>query len=212
MEKKTIIILSLISIVLSLLYLLLEYYGLSRFCALHLYPCEPYIKEYSKLEHASKERVIIVLLTTVNKLKKIKPVISSLLDQTVKVNEINILLSEKKNKEIPKYLYKVANFYYNCKGFSSLVTKERDKNTKIIVVNDEYVYGKDFVETILAASNSFPSNIISIENNKFNYAILLTPDDFNEDCQTCDCLSSWLKRNLNKINIIEYKEIYKKLV
>ena len=89
MEKKTIIIISVVSIIISLIYILLNYFGLLRYMGMYLYSPSTFGEAYKKLDEGDKNnRIVISLTTTPENLKNITPVINSLLDQTVKVNLI----------------------------------------------------------------------------------------------------------------------------
>ena len=92
MEKKTIIIISLISAIFSLIYILLNYFGVIRYFGLYFSPVEKYIKKYKNLDKIGEHKIIISLTETPEQIKKITPTIKSLLDQTVKVDLISIVI------------------------------------------------------------------------------------------------------------------------
>src|SRR3989344_4209045 len=103
MTKKTIIILSVVSTILSLVYIFLVYFGIIRYFSIQIYPLESYSKNYKNLDKASKDeknRVIVSLSTSPNKIKKLKPVINSILDQTVRVDEIAISIPYDKQHDV----------------------------------------------------------------------------------------------------------------
>lgn len=220
MQRRTVIIISLLSAVLSLIYVLLSYFGVTRYFALHMFSTESYAKNYTKLDKASdKVKVVISLTTTPERINKLKPVINSLLDQTVRVDEIAISVPYGKNYNIPKEIQNVAQVYrysldYGDSGkLIPVILREGEKDTKIIIVDDNMVYGKDFVEEILGVSEKYKDQAICVKKLSSKHGILVTPEFFTgEVCNydgksTCD---EWLKKNLKApYKVIEYSETYK---
>ena len=214
MQRRTVIILSLVSAFISLIYMLLSYFGFTRYFALHMFPIESYTKNYAKLDKASDKKVVISLTTTPKGIKKLKPVINSLLDQTVKVDEIAISVPYGKQYDIPKDIQNVAQVYRYSLDYGNngklipIVLREGEKDTKIIIVDDDMIYGKDFIETMITASEENKNTAICAKNS-----VLITPEFFTEDVcnydgkSTCD---EWLKKNLKvPYKAIEYTETYK---
>jgi len=158
-----IIILSLILI--SMIY----YYNLLRYTTLHFCDSEPYIKSYKTLNKCVDNRVIISLTTTPDRIKNIKPVILSLLDQTVKVDQIALNIPYKCNDKkyvIPSEYSNMINIFRTNKDygpgtkFIPTVLRESECDTIFILVNDDYIYGKDFIETILNIFKRHPSKAL----------------------------------------------------
>ena len=108
MNKKTVIIITILSTILSIIFILSSYYGIDRYLSLHMKSCENFINKYSYLPKASTNRVVISFSTTPEKINKIKPMINSILDQTVKVDAIYMVLLADKNYNTPKYITNVA--------------------------------------------------------------------------------------------------------
>lgn len=200
MEKRTIIIISVISIILTLIYILFEHFGWTRYISLQIFGLEKYIDAYKNVESV-KQRIILVILTNQKRINSIKPLLNSILDQTIRVNEINILLPCKKTK-VDKNILKVANVFYGCSDLNTIIPKERDKNTNIIILRDDVIYGKDFVE-IMVEEREKEKKIISTKDID---AILLTPEDFDEKIFNVGVIE-WLKEK-NNIKFIDYNEIY----
>lgn len=165
MKKKTVVILSLLSALITLIYILGDYYGWNRYFALHLYNPSSYIEVYKKLEKADpKNRVIINFTTTPERLSKLKPLIASLLDQTVQVSEIALTVpyDYKVPDDISKLvsLYRYKKEYGEMAGLIPVVLRERDADTKIIVVKDDLIYPKDYIQTLVESSEKSPNKII----------------------------------------------------
>jgi hypothetical protein len=184
-----------------------DYNGLIRYAKLHFADSETLINNYTKLENADKDRVVIVFNAEGNQLKNLKPFINSILDQTVKVNDIALSVPYKDIPLLDKNLKKVISVYgrtldYKDSGICG-VLREPEANTKIIIVDSNIIYGQDFIEKIVEASNSNPEKII-----KTKFATLVKPKFFNgklsckDDVETC-C-------NTDKI-ILKYKENFRKL-
>ena len=87
--------------------------------------------------------------------------------------------------------------------------RECDCKTKIIIVKDDIVYGKNLIETLLDESNKYPDKAIYTED-----AILVKPDFFdskilsrNKNIKFDD---KWLLANINtEIEKIKYTENFK---
>ena len=165
-EKRTWVIVSLVLTFLSLIYIIMSYYGFIRYFSLHRYPMRDYVKNFKLLEKASKGRVVLSLTTTPKRIKNISAVINSLLDQTVRVDEIALNIPYKfQNKadekyDIPKELEDVIHVYRCGRDYGPMtclvptLLREKEAGTKIIYLNDDVIYGKDFIEMIVDASNA----------------------------------------------------------
>ena len=229
--------------VLSLVWIILSYYGYVRYLKLNIFSCEHFAKSYLKLPKAnSTSKIIVSLSTSFNNLKNIKPTINSLLDQTVHPDQIILSVDNIESQSIiPIYLtgnniiivHKLSKAYGKCVNFISPLLRERDANTKIILVDDGQVYGIDFLETIIDASNENPNKAIYVKGynakkfvneNKFegpdnvidiHHGVLISPSFFSNDViETLHTplsapnavLSAHLIKNKVSIHKINYKE------
>lgn len=171
MKKKTIIIVSLISSVLSLLYVILNYFGLIRYCGLYLFTVESYSKKYNNLDKIGDYRTVISLTATPEQMKNLTPTIKSLLDQTVKVDLISVTIPYGNEYKLPSKLENSVSIFrcgIDKKSLNCLlpaITREGESTTKIITLGSDKIYGKDFIEVLLDKSNKKPDTII-YENNK----------------------------------------------
>ena len=167
MEKKTIIIISIIATIISMIYLLLQYFGLLRYTSMYLFSHKSYVENYTKLDRIEKtKRVVISLTTTPEKMKHLTPVINSLLDQTVKVDLISLVVPDEPEYEFPKNLKDSVTIFKTQQNngcltplLSSLI-REEESTTIIIILGDNQIYGKDFIETLLEESVNNPTSII----------------------------------------------------
>ena len=233
MEKKTIIIISLLSAVFSLIYILLNYFGLIRYIGMYLYPIDGYINNYKNLDQINKEnKVVISIIPTGNNIDNIKHVIKSLLDQTVKVNIISIIIPQKNNYELPKELIKTVAVYKcgdeksktgNLNCLLATIAREGEATTKIITLSDGVIYGKDFIETLLDKADKNPNSIVYVDSGKNNYIDLEKGAVFSTAFFDKDFLNipddvhanEWVNKYFNnkgtkKIKV-KYSENYKKI-
>lgn len=221
MKRRTVVILSLFSALLSLIYVLFGYFGINRYLSLHMFSTESYRKNYSKLDQASeKERVVIVMTTTPDRHNKIKPTINSLLDQTVRVNEIAMNIPYGENKTLEQYKNVILTYnhslpYGEVAKLISTLFREGEETTKIILVNDDMVYGKDFIEEMIEESNKHPDKVITAKDLNSKHGILVKPKFFNQTVIDYDGKSThtqWLKKHLKVPHkSINYKQSFKSI-
>jgi hypothetical protein len=190
MEKRTIIIISLVSAVLSLIYVLLSYYGLTRYFILYLFPINGYLENYKKLDKIGKNRTIISMTATPEQMKKLTNTVKSLLDQTVKVDLISLILPNGNDYKLPNELKNYVSVFrcdqnqgmLNC--LSTAIIRESDSNTCIITLGAGTVYGKDFIETILEEYEKNTEKIVYVNNKNYmdlTKGIIFSTNFFNED-------------------------------
>ena len=170
MEKKTIIIISVLSAIFSLIYVVLSYYGLTRYIGLYLFSTEGYTKNYKKLDKIGNYKTVINLTATPNQISKLSHVIKSLLDQTVRVDFISLIIPDEIEYHLPKNIDKSIlvlrcgqdQGILNCLVPSIL--KETESTTRIITLGADTAYGKDFIETLMEESEKYPDKIIYANN------------------------------------------------
>lgn len=187
MSKKAFQIISLFLSILGLLYLILAYYGIIRYIKLHITPSDAYIQNYTKLPKASKDRVTVCFTANEKELKNLKPFINSILDQTVRVDDIALTIPYKDINKIPENLKKVISSYGYSKDYDNAgnlicsVLREPEAETKIIIVEPNMVYGQDFIETMIEETENNPNKIIYGKNDKSpKWGILLKPKFFDD--------------------------------
>ena len=120
---------------------------------MYIFSPEKYSKNYKNLDRVNKKyKTIISLTSSPSKLKKIKPVINSLLDQTVKVDLISITVPYGKQYVLPDNLKNIVQIFRAGKNYQDatslipVILREEDATTTIINVGDDTIYGKDFIE------------------------------------------------------------------
>ena len=178
---------------LSLIWILISYYGIDRYCKLGF--CD-YSESYLKLPRVnSKGKVIISISTDECDFGKIKRMINSVLDQTVHVDQIILSVNENNLIEIPSDLktsniiieHKLSSDYGKCNALCSPLTREKDGDAKIIVLNDKQVYGPDLVNDLIQASEKNPDNVIYVKGyNAKQFLNNNSKEDVNENNDIID--------------------------
>lgn len=157
--------------VVSLVFILFEYFGLTRCLKLKVSSCESYAKTYVKLPRVgTKNKVIVSLYTKHNDLNKIKDTVNSILDQTVRPDQIIISIPDSTSIKIPEFItknhiilvHKLSKDYGKSSSFISPLLREKNGNTDIIIIDDNQIYGPDFIESLVEASEKYPNDIIYI--------------------------------------------------
>lgn len=206
-----------LSSIFSLIFILLTYYGLTRYINLCIFKdSKTYINNY-KLKNKKNTCKVVISLTFTDiynhQHDNLRPMINSLLDQTAKVDQISINIYPNKNTHfINQYkdivnVYKIGKDFGNCINFIPTLLREGETNTIIIVLPDKtYIFGKDYIETLIETSEEFPDNaILDTKNN----VILIKPKFFDSkvvdyDHDYCNEKTySWIRKNL----IVETKEL-----
>ena len=153
--NKTLFIITIIVSILSLLYIILSYVGVLRYCALNMKSPKSYIEKYKSADKASSSRVVISMSASEKDLFSLRPVINSLLDQTVKVDEIAINIPDSYTK-IPKDLsnytvvHKTAYNYEDAQDIIPTILREKEADTIIIVLKPDTIYGENFIEKMVS--------------------------------------------------------------
>lgn len=219
MSKKVIQIISLILSVIGLIYLILSYYGIIRYFKLHFISTDIYTENFKNLPKASKNRVTVCFSADDKQLKNIKPFINSILDQTVRVDDIALTIPYRDMDKIPKNLkdiispYGYSKDYDNAGNFICSILRETEAETKIIIVEPDKVYGEDFIENLVEESEKNPNKILYVGKEKVG--ILLKPKFFNDkisDYEKGKGCCTWIKDCSNaEEKIIEYSPIFKSI-
>jgi hypothetical protein len=194
--KKALAAISIITSLISLLYLCLSYKGIIRYSELYVKSPKKYENDYKKLKYFDKnKRVVVSLAPSLKDLKNIESVIKSLLNQTVKVNLISITLPYGDKYKIPLNIkdsvavYRTNTDYGDLNAIIPTAIREGEANTQLIVLGADKIYGENFIEEILEKSKENPDNIIYC-NNKENkccikQGILFPINIFSEDFFNC---------------------------
>ena len=162
MKKSTILIFLIISTIISVIFILLNYFGINRLLMLHIYGSKSYRENYSKLPKVSDEKQVKIFVSAnKNTINRMEPTITSILDQTNRVDKIYLVLSDK-NLTVPDFVSKVCNIVHSiCDGESinCVVSKQKDSDVELIMIRPDVVYGKDFVEKIVEEGEKTNDNL-----------------------------------------------------
>lgn len=168
--NSTILILSIVVSVLSIVWIVLSYFGIVRYYCIKYKSFESYVRAYEKLPRANYEGKIIVSLggDENTDLEKIKPTLKSVLDQTVHVDQIALNLPDSKNWDIPDYIkntdvisvYKVPIKCGKASAILGPLLREKNGSTVIICLDTNVIYGPDLIELFLEKSKEHPKSAI----------------------------------------------------
>lgn len=165
MRRKTqfyyvIIVLSILSII----YPVLVYFGFLRLLMLRMKDVNSYQRQYLSLSKADENNKVVIFICVANDGDASHLTLKSLLDQSVRVDEINFLCQANVNKKVPEDLKYVSYFCMrgNDESLPSLIKeakkRPREKNCRILLVENGRIYGKDFVEKMVDGFNSLQSS------------------------------------------------------
>ena len=152
-----------LSILLSIAFILFSYYEIWRYLGCHMR--HPDGNGYQSLERADSNRVVVICDRHAS-----KPFLNSILDQTVKVDEIGAI-------DAP---YPIVTSY-GAQPLKTSLQHERNSKTKLILVDGDTVYTPEFLEELIETSKKYPGFIIyGNESKGVSGGILFTPDSLNE--------------------------------
>lgn len=222
-NKKNLLIISIIFSILQVIYLILIYFELIRYVNIryNYKDINNYIDNYKNIQKCNK-KVVISFTTTQTDLSKIEPMLKSILEQTFRVDKItlNIPYSYKgKQYKIPdKYkkilsIYNVGKYIGSGTSFIPTLTREEEKDTIIIFVKDNIIYSDTFVENLFYESEKYPENAVSCNFKTLNDigGFLVKPKFFNKDIidynkknVSVDWVNKKLICKVRKINSFNY--------
>ena len=218
MEKHKVIILIIVTIIISFITIIFSYFGLFRYLYLHIQHSNGFIERYSTLPKCVKDRVVISFSITPNNIDKLKPMINSILDQTVKVDQIALFIPyeyEDNKDNIPQYIKDVANIFSCGKDYDKgtklipMLLREKECDTTIISLDNNIVYGKDFIYTMLEESKKNPNTTLI---DKKGVAILVKPEHFGYDVinrEKDNFDNTWFINKAKDSKVINYEKNYK---
>lgn len=218
MSKRSVIIVSsIVSTIVSLIVTFLSYFGLTRYIGCHINNCTSAIENYSKLPIATTDnRVVISFSVKPDKIKKLKPFINSILDQTVKVNLIAMIILDDNsgNYDIPKYIKDVASVFPVGRDYGKgtkiipMLLREKECGTIIIALDENRVYGQDFIYSLIEESKIHPESILIDKKKTF---MLAKPEHFGCDVINREKKSfdhDWFIQKASSNKIVNYQENY----
>ena len=153
------IIITSMIIMFAVLILIIVHYNFYRYLMMHLdISDETSIKNYMQKKRAPYQHKIIVSLTTsCNRVKKLKPMIKSILNQTVRIDQIALNVSKK--CKVPEEIEQMVNVYVCGREYGEgtkcipTILRETDSETLLILLEDNYIYNENFIETVVNEYN-----------------------------------------------------------
>lgn len=200
--NKNVLILSIVISVISLLWIIVLYFGVVRYVKLSMYDCEKFSESYLKLPRVdSKNKVIVSINTREQNFNKIKKTINSILDQTVHPDQIIISTSPDTDMKLPDVIknnnivitHKLAKDYGNLSNIISPLLREKNGDTIIILLDDTTLYGTDLLENLVEASEKNPESVIYTSGYQGKrYVDTGKKVDVNDSNDIIDCSSGVL--------------------
>lgn len=178
MEKKTIFQI----IIFTILFWVVITFDLKRYVYINLKPLsEP--ENYHKLPRVKKVKKVIISFTTIpERIDICKYMLSSILDQSVRVDEVRLYIPTEtrsgKFYKIPEWMTKLEKSWPEfsikvCHKDWGPATKiipalldEKTTDNFIIYVDDDMVYHKNLIETLISTSNRHFNRVICNNINK----------------------------------------------
>ena len=176
MNGKSVLFMIITSVI-SLVIILASYYGYTRYLKLRFdNKTMDYAKDYLKLERANTKKKIVVSMyaSTYSSVKTMINSINSLLDQTVKPDQIIVSTPPDSTFELDSFLtsqniiiiYKMAKDYGEIGSLVSPLLLEKDGEVIIILASERVIYGVEFIEQMVDTSVKNPDCVIY--NHGFN--------------------------------------------
>lgn len=147
---------------------------ITRFVSLHARSAETFVRRFAAAPRADvPDRVVVSLTTIPDRVSRIRPTLNSLLDQSRRVDAIYLNLPSRGRREgrayqVPAFLREYGPVeVVDCGEDLGPATKllptlarEKDPDTRIIVTDDDQVYPRNMVETLVAASEQWPDAVV----------------------------------------------------
>lgn len=154
-------------VLLIILTVIIVRHNLHRYALLHFdFTDDLYIGNYMLLDKVNYDKKVIVSLTTTpQRIKRIKPMIKSILSQTVRIDQIALNIPKEykgKRYEVPAELENMVNVYTCGRDYGDgtkcipTLLRENDSETLLILLQDNYIYSEDFIETIIEEYKKYP--------------------------------------------------------
>lgn len=200
--RPQLLIIGIITVVVSIAFLLINYFGIDRWFGLQFSSKNDQnkiIENYSTKPNLLKSDKKIVVL--VDKLQdKNIPMLMSILDQTHRVSQISMFLPYAEQQSVPETVKSIVSIFPATQSGNSLfhiLQKERDSDTIIVYLKNNVIYGQDFIKSFI---NDFEQNSdVPLESND-SYALAIKPnhvDDVSYWVPTC-CSDSNIEQFTSK--------------
>ena len=220
MNKKTLIIFTIIASIVSLGIILIGYFGVTRYMWCMIYPnTESFVDKFDKTPSAQiNELLSVCIYAKRENIDNVFGTLHSLLDQTIRPTNFYLVSDNTKNLEIPASLREFcflipSRVNYGDPGniIIPMLMKIKECNTILVAVNDNLIYGKDFLEHVI---NITKEDKDSVFVDSKNYTWVFRPKHYG--CEFLDRKEEkydarWFKINTNNVKKLKYPENYKNL-
>lgn len=218
MNKHTKIVLLVISTILSLTFILCTFWGYTRYVSLHFTNTQKLTETYSMLDQACETtKIILCFAVEPDKYEKIRPMINSILDQTVKVSKIVMVQRpQDKSQKIPDYITKVANVLPAGKDYGygmpliPVLLRENCGDAMIICLDVNVIYGKDFIESLVNFAKEHNNSCIVTSSD--HYATIIKPNCYEQNLADIALTDpSWINKVKGGHNVFQCSGNYKSI-
>jgi hypothetical protein len=174
-----------IIVTLNIILMLFLYLGFFRYICLYFIPLDYYINNYTKKKNKNIGKTIISIESNKENIKKLEPVLKSLLDQSVRIDGIYINVHDK--FEIPDFIKKIAivnvtgKDYGDRQNFLPMLLREESSDTNIICLSNTMIYDYNLIEDLTSEVDKDQYKIICIDDKDFKKGMLIKPKFFDSD-------------------------------
>lgn len=205
-----------ILLLLIFIFLLGYLFNFYRYFQIKYYPNLPqYIMKYTHKKMTSfSSKIIVSISCRPHNSHKLESLLTSLLDQTIKIDQIALNIPYKtrdgKDYKLKKVcedvvsVYRCGNDYGKENSIIPTLLREGEYGTIIISLDENIIYGKNFLELLIQES---------VQNNNcaimFNEGMLVKPEFFNRDILYAETIVNVKKFIKSRTINFEYYENYK---
>lgn len=184
-----------------------------RYRKLHIYPLSYYVRRLQNIPRVTcDDRVVVTFTTVPERIAHIGVMLKSILDQTVQPDKIYLCIPELARRTqsaypIPEWLKQIPileiikteqDFGPITKLIPTWLKEKYSKNTRIITVDDDYVYPHSLVESLVLWSEKFPEAALGLRGVLVPSSCL--PSDIMRGPHTL--LRDWCTISSSNINVL----------
>ena len=178
--------------VLSLVYAVINYFDVIRYIDLHIDDIETYTN-IVKNNPDNENKIIVSLDIDITNIDRLRPVINSILDQTIKVDQITLNIPSNYKSIIPNDILSVLTINeidkIQEKNIQHTMNNEYEDTNIYVNLTDSKIYGKDFINFITKEIDK-NNCTVSVEDG-----IFCTKSNLYGDIESFDSEYSNLKEN-----------------
>ena len=166
MKKRTVLIIFIVLTIVSIAWMIIDYLGLLRLYMLkRKSSLENLIKQYSSIERAGKpdEKIVISFSVSEKNKERLINFINSILDQTVRVDDIIAVNNTKGDLSEIKDVAKIIPCgidYGNLNKVIYPLIREKNNDAIIISLDENTIYDKDYIEKMYELQKSRPQTLL----------------------------------------------------